>query len=36
VARLIDRVADWGAKNPASRVDDAAPEPEPEPEKVAA
>jgi hypothetical protein len=36
VARLVDRVADWGAKNPASR----APEPEdgasdPEPEKVA-
>jgi len=35
VARLIDRVADWGAKNPASRLE-AAPEPEPEPEKVAA
>jgi hypothetical protein len=35
VARLIDRVADWGAKNPASGAD-AAGEPEPEPEKVAA
>jgi hypothetical protein len=35
VARLIDRVADWGAKNPASGAD-TAPEPEPEPEKVAA
>ncbi|SDH38591.1 hypothetical protein SAMN05216553_120137 [Lentzea fradiae] len=32
VARLIDRVADWGAKNPAS----VGSEPEPEPEKVAA
>jgi hypothetical protein len=31
VARLIDRVVDWRAKNPAS-----APEPEPEPEKVPA
>lgn len=31
VARLIDRVADWGAKNPASVADA-----EPEPEKVAA
>jgi hypothetical protein len=35
VARLIDRVADWGAKNPAS-VAEPEPEPEPESEKVAA
>lgn len=33
VARLIDRVADWGAKDPATELDL---EPEPEPEKVAA
>lgn len=33
VARLIDRVADWGANNPASVPE---PDPEPESEKVAA
>ncbi len=34
VARLVDRVADLGAKNPASLAPES--DPEPEPEKVAA
>ena len=36
VARLVDRVADLGAKNPASPAPEPESDPEPEQEKVAA